>query len=161
MASDAGQNSATGLTGLRAVEHARTSGAPVWVYRFGARPPLPSGAGLAAPPDGLPGYGAFHTAELLYAWDNLSQRDWPWTGADLALAAVMSAVWARFAATGDPNSAGLAGWPEFSAKDNAGVLRFANPDGADAHRPAQVVRVGAMDRLAAMHVLDGRRGLNH
>jgi para-nitrobenzyl esterase len=137
-----------------ALAHGRSSGAPVWMYRFAARPPLPSpgGPGLAAPPDGLPGYGAFHTAELLYAWDNLDQRDWPWTGADHALAVTMSAAWTRFAATGDPNGGGLPHWPAFAAQDGAQVLHFANP--------GEAVRAGAMDRLAAMHALDGLHRLD-
>jgi carboxylesterase type B len=139
----------------------------VWLYRFAARPPLPSAgdSGPAAPPDGLPGYGAFHTAELLYAWDNLDQRDWPWTSADHALAATMSAAWARFAATGDPNRGGLLTWPAFSAKDGAQVLRFDNlaavaQNSTGPDERLQVARVGAMDRLTAMHALDDLHGLD-
>ena len=132
-----------------AVMHARTAAAPVWMYRFDGRPPLP--AGLAPPPDGGPGYGAFHTAELPYAWDNLGQRDWAWTAADHAVAGVMSSAWARFAATGDPNGAGLPGWDRFTGKDPARVMHFAHPDGA---APGTAARVGPMDRLTAMRVLD-------
>ena len=126
-----------------AVSHAVTSAAPVWMYRFGRQPPLPPDAGLAAPQDGGAGYGAFHTAELLYAWDNLGQRDWPWTRADHAIAAAMSSAWARFAAAGDPNGGRLPGWAVFTGKDDTGVMHFADP-----------VRAGTMDRLEAMHVLD-------
>jgi para-nitrobenzyl esterase len=155
-----------------ALLHASTVSAPVWMYRFGGRPPLP--AGLAPPPDNGPAYGAFHTAELLYAWDNLGQRDWAWTAADHALAAAMSSAWARFAATGDPNGGdpnggdpsgtgqpgdggagtcaaggqadGGAGprWPVFTGDDDAEVMHFASG----------VARAGPMDRLTAMHALD-------
>ena len=129
-----------------AISHARTSAAPVWVYRFSRQPPLPD-AGLAAPPDGGAGYGAFHTAELLYAWDNLGQRGWPWAPADHAVAAAMSSAWARFAAAGDPAGGELPGWSAFTGQDDAAVMHFADP-----------VRAGTMDRLDAMHVLDAMRG---
>jgi para-nitrobenzyl esterase len=127
--------------------HRRTSSAPVWVYRFGRTPPLPPDAGLTAPPDGGAGYGAFHTAELLYGWDNLGQRGWPWKPADHAIAAAMSSAWARFAAAGDPNGGNLPGWAAFTGKDDATVMHFADP-----------VRAGTMDRLEAMHALDALRG---
>ena len=130
-----------------AISHARTSAAPVWMYRFGRRPPLPPDAGLAPPPDGGTGYGAFHTAELLYAWDNLGQRGWPWAPADHAIAAAMSSAWARFAAAGDPNGGRLPGWAAFTGRDDGAVMHFADP-----------VRPGTMDRLDAMHVLDTQRG---
>ena len=130
-----------------AVLHARTGTAAVWMYRFGGRPPLPDG--LAAPPDGGPGYGAFHTAELLYAWDNLAQRDWAWTAADHELAGAMSAGWSRFVAAGDPNGSQLPGWAPFTGKDDAEVLHFANPN-----EGGPVAWAGPMDRLAAMRALD-------
>jgi para-nitrobenzyl esterase len=138
-----------------ALAHARSGLAPAWLYRFAAQPPLPSPgeSGLAPPPDGLPGYGAFHTAELRYVWDNLGQRDWAWTSADHALATTMSAAWARFAATGDPNGGGLPHWPVFSAKDDAQVQHFAAAE--------PVARAGPMVRLAAMHALDDLPGLDH
>ena len=138
-----------------ALAHGRSSGAPVWMYRFAASPPLPSpgGPGLAAPPDGLPGYGAFHTAELLYAWDNLEQRDWAWTSADHALAAAMSAAWTQFAATGDPNGGGLPTWPAITAQDDPQVLHLVNGDPA--------ARADAMDRPSAMRALDDLHGLDH
>jgi len=130
-----------------AIAHVRTSPAPVWMYRFGRQPPLPADAGLAAPPDGGAGYGAFHTAELLYAWGNLDQRGWPWAAADHAIAAAMSSAWARFAAAGDPNGGRLPGWAPFTGKDDTTVMHFADP-----------VRAGTMDRLEAMHVLDALNG---
>ncbi len=138
-----------------ALAHASSGLAPVWLYRFAAQPPLPlpGDPGLSAPPDGLPGYGAFHTAELMYIWDNLAQRDWPWTSADHALAEAMSAAWARFAATGDPNGAGQPTWPAFSAKNEAQLLHFATAD--------PVARAAPMDRLTAMHALDDRHGWDH
>jgi para-nitrobenzyl esterase len=129
-----------------AAEHAR-AGVPVWLYRFGRQPPLPPDANLAAPQDGGPGYGAFHSAELAYCWDNLGQRDWPWTAADHALAAAMSGAWARFAGRADPGGGGLPGWPPVTAADDPVVMHFAD-----------AVRAGPMDRLGAMRALDELRG---
>jgi para-nitrobenzyl esterase len=130
-----------------AVLHAQTATSPVWMYRFGGWPPLPGG--LAPPPDGGHDYGAFHTAELLYAWDNLAQRAWPWTAADSELAGAMASGWSRFVAAGDPNGAGLPGWAPFTGKDDAEVMHFANPDAL-----GPVAWAGPMDRLGAMRALD-------
>jgi para-nitrobenzyl esterase len=124
-----------------AAGHARTSPASVWVYRFHREPPLPPIPGLASPPDGDPGYGAFHSAELPYIWDTLGQHDWPWTDADHALALTMSATWARFVRTADPNGGTLPQWPQFSGK--AEVMHF-----------GETVHAGPVDRLTAMQVLD-------
>ena len=136
-----------------AAEHARTAAAPVWVYRFHRAPPLPllpPLPGLADPPDGDPGYGAFHSAELPYVWDTLDAHDWPWTSADRDLAEVMSGAWARFASALDPNGGTLPAWPVFRAGDaDPLVMHFGGPDAA--------AGAGGMDRLAAMRALDARR----
>ncbi|MDR1407136.1 MAG: carboxylesterase family protein [Tannerella sp.] len=60
-------------------------------------------------------YGAFHTAEIPYAYDNLSKLDRPWEPADHELARTMSACWVNFATNGDPNGNGLPSWPLFRA----------------------------------------------
>jgi len=137
-----------------AAEHARTSSAPVWSYRFHRVPPLPPIPELAGPPDGDPGYGAFHSAELPYVWDTLGRRDWPWTEDDRALAEVMSSAWARFTRDGNPNGDALPPWPEFSATDDdPRVMHFgeAVESGGATAGPAVP---GRMDRLDAMRALD-------
>jgi para-nitrobenzyl esterase len=122
-----------------AVTHATTTGAPTWLYRFEHEPPLPAGLDLAPPPDGLPGYGVYHTAELPYTADNLALRDWPWTTADHDLAKAMADAWASFVAHLDPG----AGWPAFDGTDDGSALVF----GKD-------IRVSRARRLNAMHLLD-------
>jgi para-nitrobenzyl esterase len=53
-------------------------------------------------------FGAFHTGEVAYAYDNLAFiHRCPWEPVDYQLAAVMSTYWANFVKTGDPNGAGL------------------------------------------------------
>ena len=59
-------------------------------------------------------YGAFHTAEVSYAYDNLRFLNRPLEPADHELAKLISAYWVNFATTGNPNGAGLPPWPSFS-----------------------------------------------
>ncbi|MEU4236918.1 carboxylesterase family protein [Actinoplanes sp. NPDC026619] len=127
-----------------AVTHATSptttrTGVPTWLYRFEHEPPLPTGLDLAAPPDGRPGYGVYHTAELPYTADNLAMRDWPWTDVDHDLAAAMGDAWAAFVTDLDPGPH----WPAFDGTDDGAVLVF----GKDIH-------VSRPRRLAAMHLLD-------
>ena len=76
-------------------------GLKVYVYRFVHKPPA---TGEYAR------YGAFHTAEVPYAYDNLQFVDRPWQPADHKLATIMSSYWANFAETGDPNGENLPVW---------------------------------------------------
>lgn len=83
----------------RAVAHAMEElQSATYLYRFSR-----GGAGGAMP-------GAYHSKEIPYVFNNLCP------GADAthrALAETMSSLWARFAATGDPNGPGLPRWPPF------------------------------------------------
>jgi para-nitrobenzyl esterase len=60
-----------------------------------------------------PEFGAFHTGEIPYVFDNLGKLDRPWGPIDRTVADQMSSYWVNFAATGDPNGDGLAAWPAF------------------------------------------------
>ena len=64
--------------------------------------------------DGKSQYGAFHSGEITYAYDNHNMFNRPWEPADYDLAKLMSSYWANFAANGDPNGTGLPEWPAFS-----------------------------------------------
>ena len=82
----------------------------VYLYRFTRK--LPATGSYAK-------YGAFHTGEVAYAYDNLSFINrCPWEPVDHQLAKTMSAYWANFAATGNPNGKGLPEWPAYDTKDN-------------------------------------------
>ncbi|HMH34793.1 MAG TPA: carboxylesterase family protein, partial [Puia sp.] len=62
-------------------------------------------------------YGAFHTGEVPYAYDNLKFVNRPWQPVDHALAHTMSWYWANFAATGNPNGNGLPEWSAYDTRD--------------------------------------------
>ncbi len=76
----------------------------VFVYRFTRKVP---GTGEYAK------YGAFHTGEVPYAYNNLKFVDRPWEPVDHELAATMSAYWINFVKTGNPNDSGLTEWPAY------------------------------------------------
>ncbi len=79
--------------------------APVYVYRFTRKVPA-TGEYVK--------YGAFHTGEVPYAYDNLKFVNRPWEPVDHALAAAMSAYWANFARSGAPGGSGLPQWPAYT-----------------------------------------------
>ena len=83
-------------------------GSKVYVYRFTRKVPA-TGEYVK--------YGAFHTGEVPYAYDNLKFVNRPWEQTDYSLASLMSSYWANFAKTGDPNGKDLPSWPTYDAND--------------------------------------------
>ncbi len=61
-------------------------------------------------------YGAFHSSEIPYVMNTLGRSDRPFTDSDKKIGALMSSYWANFAATGNPNGAGLPAWSALGAK---------------------------------------------
>lgn len=73
----------------------------------------------------LPGdnYGAWHTADLLYAFGTL-QNNWrPFTDTDREISRQMVAAFANFVKCGNPNCNALPRWKAGTAK----VMRFGDP----------------------------------
>src|SRR6476661_4708791 len=87
---------------------ASSQGHKVYLYRFTRKVPA-TGEYVK--------YGAFHTGEVPYAYDNLKFVNRPWQPVDHKLANVMSSYWANFVKTGDPNGKGLPVWDGYNATD--------------------------------------------
>jgi para-nitrobenzyl esterase len=90
--------------------HATTQDEPVFLYYFAHSVPLPRALRFreALPPGG---FGAWHGAELWYAFDTLDTKPFPWQAADRRLAQTFSRAALAFARDGIPGSE----WPRFSA----------------------------------------------
>ncbi len=74
----------------------------VYSYSFSRTPPVP----------GLERFGAYHGAEVAYAYGNLGADGTPESDdVDRRLEAEMSAYWIAFVSSGDPNGAGRIHWP--------------------------------------------------
>jgi para-nitrobenzyl esterase len=101
---------------------AKTGKSSNYRYLFELRPPAPE---LSATPLA----GAFHTAEIVYVFDNLQVRDWPWRPEDRRMAEIASTYWVNFAKSGNPNGPGLPDWPAYTGSDDA-VMRLAEQSGA-------------------------------
>lgn len=86
---------------------AKTSSTPVYTYYFEQAIPWPE----------HPEFGAFHSSDLFYQFNNLKKLDRPWTKDDWRVADEVSSYWVNFVKTGDPNGANLPTWKPFDAAD--------------------------------------------
>lgn len=102
---DAGRDLIFGVQNYTWARIQAQAGTDVYVYRFTRDVP---GEGEYAK------YGAFHTGEVPYAYDNLEFVNRPWESADRDLEAVMADYWVNFIKTGNPNGSGLPDWPKFT-----------------------------------------------
>jgi len=87
--------------------------APVYMYYFTWRSPVRDGK-----------LKTFHTLEIPFVTDNVDNgTSMTGTGQDrYALQDKMSAAWANFARTGNPNHKGLPNWPKFNATQRATMI---------------------------------------
>ena len=104
---------AAAALGNLAEERAHTAQTALYLYYFDRGIPWPE----------RPEFGAFHTAEVPYFFNNLALLDRPWEALDHRLADTMASYWAHFAAEGDPNGGGLPDWPAFDGR-NANFMRL-------------------------------------
>ncbi len=88
-----------------ASERVKSHKQPVYTYFFTRAIPWPQ----------QPHFGAFHTGELPYFFENLKVLDRPWEAVDHKVADTVSSYLKDFAAKGDPNEAGLPAWPRIEA----------------------------------------------
>ena len=93
-------------------------GPKVYLYRFTRRvPATPS----------FEKYGAFHTGEVAYVFNNLKFLNRPFEPVDQQLANTMSSYWINFAKTGNPNGAGLPSWSAYNTSTNQVMILGEKP----------------------------------
>jgi para-nitrobenzyl esterase len=90
-------------------------GQPTWLYRFSVLSPAMQKLLKGAP----------HASERQYVFRTLSTSPWPTDANDAVQAAAMSAYWAAFAKSGDPNGAPRPAWPRYTAAGDQ-LLDFTN-----------------------------------
>nr|WP_244962686.1 carboxylesterase family protein [Cryobacterium roopkundense] len=93
------------------------------------------------PTEGLEKFGAYHGAEVAYAYDNLgTDNDNVYEESDYMLRDQMSGYWLNVVQTGDPNGSGLPSWAKVAhASDD--VMGFGPNGGVMSPRP----RAAAID----------------
>ena len=97
----------------------RRTGWPTYYYYYTHVRPQPT----AYKANGPAAYGALHSSEIEYALGNLDANPaYAWTDADRKVSATMSAYWANFIKTGNPNGGDLPLWPQAS-KDPSQIQR--------------------------------------
>lgn len=83
----------------------KQSSESIYMYRFARKLPFNTGA---------ENFGAFHTGEVAYAFNNLKFLHRPWQTADQQLAQTMSDYWVNFVKNGNPNGGKLPDWPAYT-----------------------------------------------
>ena len=85
---------------------ASSQGAPAYLYRFTRVPPHPE----------KEIYGAFHAAEIVYAFNNLQASPFAWEKTDVELADAISDMWVSFATDGNPDTSPTVQFPAYDLK---------------------------------------------
>lgn len=67
-------------------------------------------------------FGAFHSGEIVYAYDNLHTLDRPWKETDYQIAKTMSEYWVNFALTGNPNGDDLPVWKQYNDQSESVLI---------------------------------------
>lgn len=100
------------------LEHrAKTTKTDAYAYFFTQAIPWPE----------HPEFGAFHTGEIPYVFNNLKMIDRPWTEEDSLIADQMSSYWVNFVKNGNPNGEGLTQWNPYKEGQLEVMILGENP----------------------------------
>lgn len=91
-------------------------------------------------------YGAYHSGELAYVFDNLDLVGLGWDAGDHALSELMADYWVSFARNGNPNGDGLPQWPAYDPATDVVQIIDANVQSAVHPRKAK------LDQLEALYL---------
>ena len=91
----------------------KTGKSRVWLYHFNRKLPAYNERSQ---------FGAFHSGEIVYAFDNLKTLHRPWEPIDQKIADLMSNYWVNFATYGNPNARQVPPWTNFSDKVQAVMI---------------------------------------
>ena len=72
-----------------------------------------------------PDFGAFHSSDLIYGFNNLQRMKRPWTETDRKVADQASSYWVNFVKTGNPNGENLPKWEHSQPSKPASPESFA------------------------------------
>ena len=84
---------------------AKTASTKAFTYYFNRAIPWPE----------HPEFGAFHTSEVPYVFNNLKMLNRPWNEVDTTVADITSSYWVNFVSNGNPNGQDLPQWPSFDS----------------------------------------------
>ncbi|NJB70191.1 para-nitrobenzyl esterase [Saonia flava] len=90
-----------------------TGSSKVYLYNFNRNLPFY---------DESTNFGAFHSSEIVYAYDNLNTSDRPWEKIDYKIANTMSTYWTNFVKYGNPNGKNLPIWNAYNSINNKVVI---------------------------------------
>ncbi|KPF92550.1 hypothetical protein IP81_06045 [Novosphingobium sp. AAP83] len=95
--------------------------APAWMFCLEQAPPLPVNRRFhePVPPNG---YGAYHGADVWYAFGCFDAVPWAWSVADRQVHELMATAFVRFAETGNPGDVNGQAWPQLGEEDQALML---------------------------------------
>lgn len=91
-------------------------------------------------------FGAYHSGELAYVFDNLDLVGIGWNDDDRALSELVADYWVSFARNGNPNGDGLPDWPVYDPKSD--VVQILDTNTRSAVHPKKA----NLDRLEQIYL---------
>lgn len=101
--------------------HMAHSPSPAWMFVLDHAPPLPTDHHFHEP-EPPAGYGAYHGADIWYAFGCFDGQPWAWSDADRRVHHMLAQAFVQFAADGEPGDIGGVAWPQMGGQDHALIL---------------------------------------